>query len=192
MSEWTTADKMSLSIMNQKTVYIGVAVPATPYDGQVWVCTSSNPPLVKVYDTTNTQWMDHHEVRYETVASGQLPASGVVLNGAISVAYDTEQSGTKLYAYANGSWRDMGGTITRVYPVGDQSVAALTVWSGTTSISYYEAMHGGFSGATVILASTNITSQTPYLHHPLMYPSLNPNYRFYGSYLITSRGEHLQ
>jgi len=157
MAEWTTATKMAPTIMNQKTVYVGAAVPATPYDGQIWVCTSSDPPLVKVYDTTNTQWLEHHSVRYETVASGQLPASGVILNGTISVAYDTGMSSTKIFARANGSWRDMGGAITRVYPEGDQNVAAVTIFSGTAAGNWYESLGNDFSGAITVLASTNIT-----------------------------------
>ena len=156
MSELSQGDKLSVSVLGQKLVYVGAAAPGTTYDGQVWVCTSSNPSLVKINDATNSGWLQQGETRYETVLSGQLPSSGVYLNGALCVAYDTEQSGTKLYAYANGSWRNMGGTITRVYPIG--SVA-----------SFQTRAHGGGSipvgagvdlnsGITLLLCSTSITA----------------------------------
>ena len=119
MAEWSQGDKMTVALMNQKTVYVGSGAPTTKYDGQVWVCVSSNPPLLQSYDLTNTNWLKYGESRYETVVSGQLPASGVYLDGALCTAYDTEQSSAKLYAYANGSWRNMGGTLTRTYPIGN-------------------------------------------------------------------------
>jgi len=143
--------------MNRKTVFIGAASPGTAYDGQIWVCTSSDPPLVKVRDDTNSVWLDHHSVRYETVASGQLPASGVILNGTISVAYDTDMSSTKIFARANGSWRDMGGVIALTYPLGDQTVTEKTVFSGTVAGNWYHSIGNDFSGAITVLASTNIT-----------------------------------
>jgi len=118
MSEFTQGEKMTVALMNQKTVYVGAAAPSAKYDGQVWVCTSSDPPLVKVYDTTNTQWMEHHQIIYETRNSGQFPATTPILNGAVAVVYDQQQSSATMYARAGGSWRNMGGALARTYPLG--------------------------------------------------------------------------
>lgn len=180
MAEWVQGDKMTVALMNQKTVYIGAAAPATPYDGQVWNCTSSNPPLVKSYDLTNTRWQEHHEARYETVNSGQTPISGVYLNGTLCVAYDTELSGTKLYGYANNSWRDMGGTLVRAYPfgaissmvnlvngaavIGDIGVGTGPVVSGEIKTILSTNINPTTSGCTVVIFAGGIVSPTVTTH----------------------------
>ena len=155
MSEFVAADKLSVATLNQKTVYVGAAVPGTTYDGMMWVCTSSDPPLVKVYDDTNGRWIEHHEVLYETVTSGGFPAATPVLNGTLCVAYDTEQSATTLYARSYGSWRNMGGSLTRVYPVGGTQKTVI-ISGGAGSLSW-GASFWGESGVETILVSTNIT-----------------------------------
>ena len=155
MSEFVAADKLSVATLNQKTVYVGAAVPGTTYDGMMWVCTSSDPPLVKVYDDTNGRWIEHHEVLYETVTSGGFPAATPVLDGTLCVAYDTEQSATTLYARSYGSWRNMGGSLTRVYPVGDTQKTAI-ILGGTLGLPWGTDIDG-VSGVENILVSTNIT-----------------------------------
>lgn len=156
MAEWETDDLRTAALSNQKNVYVMASAPTTAYDGQVWVCTSSDPPLVKVYDATNTQWMDHHQVFYETVTSGQMPATTPILNGAVAVTYDTEQSSTTLYARANGSWRDMGGALTRVYPAGDVAVKQTRAKGANDAGNIANVVILG-SGDTTVLTSTNIT-----------------------------------
>ena len=138
-------------------MYVGTAVPGTAYDGQIWVCTSSDPPLLKNYDDTNSNWRQHHETRYDEVTSGQLPVSGAYLDGTLSVVYDTEQSSATLYAYANGSWRDMGGSLSRVYPVGDQTVTSLYS-GGTTSLGVGNRIDSS-GGYSYIMYSGNITPE---------------------------------
>jgi len=156
MAEWETNDLMTAALKNQKNIYVGAAAPGTAYDGQVWVCTSSDPPLVKVYDDTNTQWMEHHQVFYETVVSGQMPATTPILNGAVAVTYDTEQSSCTLYVRANGSWRDMGGALTRVYPQGDVLQIA-TRAEGAEAAGNIALKHTLTSGNNAVIVSTNIT-----------------------------------
>lgn len=156
MAEWTTEDLRTQELSNQKNIYVGTAAPGTAYDGQVWVCTSSDPPLVKVYDNTNSQWMEHHQVFYETVLSGQMPATTPILNGAVAVTYDTEQSSTTLYARANGSWRDMGGALTRVYPVGDV-VSGGSPNPSTDDLAAADTTANLNSGDTVTLHTIYIT-----------------------------------
>jgi len=143
MAEWATDDLRTAVRSNKKNVYVMDSAPTTLYEGQVWVCTSSDPPLVKVYDETNTHWMDYHPTYYETVLSGQMPAVTPVTNGTLVVAYDTDQSGTTLYARANSSWRDMGGALTRAYPITDATASKVTS-PGTVNLP------DGFRGPEVI------------------------------------------
>jgi hypothetical protein len=159
MSEWTAGDKMTVALMNQKTLYVGSGAPTTKYDGQLWASVSSNPPLLKSYDATNSGWMQYGETRYETVLSGQLPASGVYLNGALCVAYDTQQSSAKMFAYANGSWRNMGGTLARTYPYGAAQDTG-TVGGDTNSVDWGKTEAKLASGASATLAIAYVKPDT--------------------------------
>jgi len=157
MAEYETNALRTAALSNQKSIYVGAAAPTTPYDGQEWHCTSSDPPLVLVYDATNTMWMEHHARYYEEVVSGQTPSITPALNGDGCTVYDTEQSSASYYAYANGSWRNMGGALVRVYP-------NIDVVEGTTKAKGVTAFNWGTEGARVTdgqrltLISTNITS----------------------------------
>jgi hypothetical protein len=156
MSELAQGDKLSVATLNTKMITIQSGAPSTTYDGMVWVCVSSNPPLVQVRDETNSAWLKHGETRYEVVNSGGFPSSGVYLPGTLSVNYDQQQSTTVLFAYANSSWRNMGGTITRIYPVGDKNVN-LAISGGESQYTSIERRLNGTSGSVIILGSTNIT-----------------------------------
>lgn len=37
---------------------VGGTAPGTPTDGALWVDTSVSPPVLKIYDLTNTAWID--------------------------------------------------------------------------------------------------------------------------------------
>ena len=123
MAEWSTNDLLTTALMNQKTVYIisGTA-PGTAYDGQFYVDTSTDPPTVKVYDLTNTQWMTYHPVYYETQTGAWAnPSTTPLTNGTLVVLYNSTQAGTRLYGYSNSGWVNLGGTLAQVYPTGDVS-----------------------------------------------------------------------
>jgi len=157
MANGKTNDLRTAILSNQKNVYVMNSAPTTAYDGQFWVCTSSDPPLVKVYDLTNARWMEYHALYYEAVTSGQMPAATPVTNGALAVAYDTEQSGTTLYARANGSWRDMGGALTRAYPIADVT-STVVRGPGTVNLPDGFRLESGIgSGAEYIIVSGSIT-----------------------------------
>ena len=105
MSELSQGDKFSVATMNQKTVYIGSGAPATTYDGQFWVDVSTDPPVVKVYDDTNAQWMTYHPTYYEEMTDWANPTVTPVSNGTMCVVYKTTvTTGTRLYVYSNGAW----------------------------------------------------------------------------------------
>lgn len=135
MAEWTTDDLRTAALSNQKNVYVAAAAPGTAYDGQIWVCTSSDPPLVKVYDDTNTQWMQYHPVYYETQTGAWAnPATTPITNGTLVVLYNSTQTGTRLYGYSNAGWVNLAGTLARVYP-SQSSIQEDSLAPGANSIS---------------------------------------------------------
>jgi len=126
MSEWSYSDKLTAALLNQKTFYVGSGAPSTTYDGQPWVDISTDPPVLKFYDDTNSQWMEYRPVYYETqVGAWADPSTSNVGNGTLVVVYNSDQSGTRLYAYSNNAWVNLGGTLTRVYPETDNTDEAL-------------------------------------------------------------------
>ena len=101
---FATDDLIDQQTANTKFILIQAAAPSTPYDGQVWMCTSSDPPLLKVYDTTNTHWMENHMKQYLNFSQGYKPLSQpVTLHGDLSLQHDSGSSNNVyLYFKANG------------------------------------------------------------------------------------------
>ena len=56
MSEWQTDETITADKLNRKEPYVGDSAPSNPTDGQLWVDTSQNPPVIKIYDATNSAW----------------------------------------------------------------------------------------------------------------------------------------
>lgn len=105
MSEFSQGDKYSPAAMNAKCIYVGSGAPGTTYDGMVWVDVSTDPPVVKVYDDTNAQWMTYHPTYYETQSGAwATPAVTPVSNGTICIVYNSTQTDTRVYVYANDAW----------------------------------------------------------------------------------------
>jgi len=154
MSELASGSKMSVAVMNAKTVYIGAVAPTTKYDGMLWMDISTDPPVVKVYDLTNAQWMEYRPVYYEIPTGAWAdPTTANIGNGTLVVVYNSTQAGTRLYARSNGAWVNIGGTLSRVYPVSDNEQDSLTdSTEGATDIFGY--------AVTAFLASETITLKT--------------------------------
>ena len=140
MSEWASGDKGTVSLMNQKTFYVGTGAPAVAYDGQPWVDTSTNPPVLKIYDTTNTAWMTHHPVYYETQTGAWAnPSTTPVSNGTLVVLYNSTQAGTRLYAYSNSGWVNLATTPTAPASIyGDGSDGVVTIAAPATLTRDYD------------------------------------------------------
>ena len=112
MSEWTSGQVVTETLANQKFVLVQAAAPSTAYEGQVWSCTSSNPLLVKSYDDTNTQWMEHRPRTYEAVSDlkTQPRLNGVpVLNGSLFIHYSTSGAQTRLLMRSNNRFWGLEG-----------------------------------------------------------------------------------
>ena len=103
---YTSGDVVTVQCVNVKEAIIQAAAPSTKYDGQSWHCTSSNPPLVQVYDLTNTQWMKHHPIYHKSASDGYKVQSRPMLDGGANVHYDSGSvnlsGSTFFYFKANG------------------------------------------------------------------------------------------
>jgi len=104
MSTFTSDQLVDEAIANQKFILIQAAAPAVSYDGQIWACTSSDPPIVKTYDDTNSKWLDHHQRYYRNFSQGYKPLSQPLsINGSLAVHHDSGSSNNVyLYFKANG------------------------------------------------------------------------------------------
>ena len=102
-------DLIDEQVANTKFVLVQAAAPTAKYDGQMWACTSSDPPLLETYDDTNTQWMQRHINQYQTgTLAYRTLSSPPTLNGALNLCYSTGGATTSgktlLYFKANGLW----------------------------------------------------------------------------------------
>lgn len=124
MAEYATDDLRTVALSNQKSIYVGAGAPGTTYDGMMWVDISTDPPVLKVYDTTNSEWMTMFAVWYETqVGAWANPTQTPVNNGTICVLYNSTQVGTRIYVYANSAWANISTTLAATYAVMDDTDA---------------------------------------------------------------------
>lgn len=99
---------------NTKYILVQAAAPSNPYDGQIWTNTSSDPPIQKVYDATNTAYLERHPIWYESTSSAVfvLPAATPTINGTIVIQYEAGGGGTTLFLKAGTAtldwWRRTG------------------------------------------------------------------------------------
>jgi len=118
LSEFSQGDKLSPAVLNQKTVYVGSGEPSTKYDGQIWVDVSTDPPIVKVYDLSNTQWMTYHPTYYEEQSGAWAdPSVSPVTDGTLVVVYNSTEDETRLYGYSNDAWVNLAELTISVIPV---------------------------------------------------------------------------
>lgn len=107
MAEWVNEDVVDEMLANQKTVLVQSADPTNKYEGQMWTNTSSDPPLVKNYDLTNTQWMEYGTRHYKDFSQGFKPegAPAPHLHGGLMVQHDSGSSSNAFLFYrANDLW----------------------------------------------------------------------------------------
>lgn len=99
---------------NTKYILVQAAAPTTPYDGQISTNTSSDPPIQKVYDATNTAYLERRPIWYETTSSAVpvVPTATPTINGTLVLQYEEGGSGTTLFVKSattpNDWWRRAG------------------------------------------------------------------------------------
>ena len=113
---------------------VGSSVPSTPYNGQMWVDTSTNPPVLKVYNGasfTTVSFLPGSSIA--TSPSGTAPTSPAL--GQLWL--DTSQTPDELKVYD-------GAAFVRVDPLGITDTAAAAKYLQiTNAAATYLALAGG-------------------------------------------------
>ena len=106
---FTTTDLIDEQTANTKFILVQATAPSPSYDGVVWVCTSSDPPLLQTRDETNSRWIQRHSQQYYTgTLAYRSWGNPPTLNGDLDLRYSTGGTTTSgqvfLYFKANGLW----------------------------------------------------------------------------------------
>ena len=151
-----TANNLALRL-TQLGLTVGTNVPSAPYNGQLWVDTTTNPPVLKVYNGasfTVVSFLPGSSVA--TSPSGTAPSSPVL--GQLWL--DTSQTPDELKVYD-------GAAFVRVDPLGITDTAAAAKYLQiTTAASTYLALAGGTLTGNLTLTgnptTTNMASNKGY------------------------------
>jgi microcystin-dependent protein len=137
---------------------VGTNVPSSPYNGQLWVDTSTNPPVLKVYNGasfTTVSFLPGSSVA--TSPSGTAPTSPVL--GQLWL--DTSQTPDELKVYD-------GAAFVRVDPLGITDAAATAKYLQITNAnSTFLALTGGTMTGDLTLngdpSTNNMASNKKYV-----------------------------
>lgn len=143
-----TAQNLGLAL-TQLGLTVGSTAPTTPYNGQIWVDTSTNPPVVKVWNGvtfTVVSFLPGSSI--STNPSGTAPATPILGQ----LWQDTSQTPDELKMYDGANW-------VRVDPDGiDQTFADGRYLQITTAASTYLALSGGTLTGNLTLAGAPSTT----------------------------------
>ena len=152
-----TANNLAI-VLTQLGLTVGTATPVTPYNGQLWVDTNTNPPILKVYNGatfTTVSFLPGSSVA--TSPSSTAPSSPVL--GQLWL--DTSQTPDELKVYD-------GAAFVRVDPLGITDTAAAAKYLQiTTAASTYLTLAGGTLTGNLTLTgnptTTNMASNKGYV-----------------------------
>tara|TARA_R110002012_G_scaffold22056_2_gene77004 strand:+ start:4581 stop:5678 length:1098 start_codon:yes stop_codon:yes gene_type:complete len=152
-----TANNLAI-VLTQLGLTVGTATPVTPYNGQLWVDTNTNPPILKVYNGatfTTVSFLPGSSVA--TSPSGTAPSSPVL--GQLWL--DTSQTPDELKVYD-------GAAFVRVDPLGITDTAAAAKYLQiTNAATTYLALSGGTLTGNLTLTgdptTTNMASNKGYV-----------------------------
>ena len=152
-----TANNLAIRL-TQLGLTVGTATPTTPYNGQLWVDTNTNPPILKDYNGasfTTVSFLPGSSVT--TSPSGTAPSSPVL--GQLWL--DTSQTPDELKVYD-------GAAFVRVDPLGITDAAAAAKYLQiTNAASTYLALAGGTLTGNLTLTgnptTTNMASNKGYV-----------------------------
>lgn len=152
-----TANNLAI-VLTQLGLTVGTSAPATPYNGQLWVDTNTNPPILKVYNGasfTTVSFIPGSSVA--TSPSGTAPSSPAL--GQLWL--DTSQTPDELKVYD-------GAAFVRVDPLGITDTAAAAKYLQiTNAATTYLALAGGTLTGNLTLTgnptTTNMASNKGYV-----------------------------
>lgn len=143
-----TAQNLGL-ILTQLGLTVGSTAPATPYNGQLWVDTSTNPPVVKVWNGvtfTVVSFLPGSSI--STSPSGTAPSTPILGQ----LWQDTSQTPDELKMYDGANW-------VRVDPQGiTQAAGDARYLQIATAASTYLALSGGTLTGNLTLAGAPSTT----------------------------------
>ena len=152
-----TANNLAVRL-TQLGLTVGTAAPSNPYNGQLWVDTNTNPPILKVYNgaTFSTVSFDPGS-SIPTSPSGTAPSSPSL--GQLWL--DTSQTPDELKVYD-------GAAFVRVDPLGITDADAASKYLQITNAALtYLALAGGTLTGDLTLAgnptTTNMASNKGYV-----------------------------
>lgn len=88
---------------NTKLVIVSTTAPTNKYDGQRWLDTSEDPPVLKTYDETNNDYVERDATYYET-GHNDLPGITKYRNGLMVVEWDATDGKASLWVRSNNWW----------------------------------------------------------------------------------------
>lgn len=152
-----TANNLAIRL-TQLGLTVGTSAPTTPYNGQLWVDTNTNPPILKVYNGatfTTVSFLPGSSVA--TSPSGTAPSSPAL--GQLWL--DTSQTPDELKVYD-------GANFVRVDPLGITDTAAAAKYLQiTNAATTYLALSGGTLTGNLTLTgnptTTNMASNKGYV-----------------------------
>ena len=152
-----TANNLAI-VLTQLGLTVGTSAPTTPYNGQLWVDTNTNPPILKVYNGatfTTVSFLPGSSVA--TSPSGTAPSSPTL--GQLWL--DTSQTPDELKVYD-------GAAFVRVDPLGITDTAAAAKYLQiTNAATTYLALTGGTLTGNLTLTgdptTTNMASNKGYV-----------------------------
>jgi microcystin-dependent protein len=152
-----TANNLAI-VLTQLGLTVGTATPSAPYNGQLWVDTSTNPPVLKVYNGASFTVVSF--IPGSSVATS--PSSTAPSSPALGQLWlDTSQTPDELKVYD-------GASFVRVDPLGITDTAAAAKYLQiTTAASTYLTLAGGTLTGNLTLTgnptTTNMASNKGYV-----------------------------
>lgn len=151
----TETRKITAQILGKELLRLGASVgavqPTSPYNGQLWVDTSSNPPLVKVWNGAAFTVVSVQNTSIVTSPAATAPSSpttGVLWQ-------DTSQSPNQLKMWNGSDW-------IRVDPLGiTQTAADARYLQPATAASTYMPLAGGTFTGPITLSGAPTTNLQP-------------------------------
>ena len=121
-------------VLTQLGLSVGTSAPTSPYNGQLWVDTSTNPPILKVYNGASFTTVSYVPGSAVATSPGTTAPSSPVLG---QLWQDTSQTPDELKMYD-------GSSFVRVDPLGITDAAAAAKYLQiTTAAATYLALSGG-------------------------------------------------
>ena len=152
-----TANNLAVRL-TQLGLTVGTAAPSNPYNGQLWVDTNTNPPILKVYNGATFT-----TVSFDPGASVATSPSGVAPSGPAlgQLWLDTSQTPDELKVYD-------GAAFVRVDPLGitDADAASKYLQITNAALTYLSLAGGTLTGNLTLTGdptTTNMASNKGYV-----------------------------